>query len=188
MIFIQDYAFVITALKHTDLVHKVSLLSSLHLTFLSSLQRAILVKLFSLRVLSKTSRNAFIIGYAHIQSFKDCYFNHLAITYIDLAIAVNKTLKVPQSLFRGRLNIDEFEDGEIIHQPFGVVFQGKKIKGKLTKFLFQTNDIDRYTSNILLCINNCNKNNNEDKGEVRKINIWYVKIRKELLQILKRLA
>lgn len=90
------------------------------------------------------NRHAFILGYGQIKAFLDCYYEYLAITDIDLALAINKTSKVPQSLLKGMMNIDKFEDSEIIHQPFGVVFQGNNKKGKLIKVLFQVNDIERY--------------------------------------------
>lgn len=77
--------------------------------------------------------------------FLDCYHEHLAITDIDLAMAINKTAKVPQSLLKGRMNIDRFEDREIIHDAFGIVFQRKNKKITLMKFLFEVNDIKRYS-------------------------------------------
>lgn len=75
------------------------------------------------------NRKAFIIGYTHIKSFIDCNYGYLAVNNIDLAMADNKTSKVPQSLLKGRLNINEFEDGEIIHKAISVVFQGKNRRG-----------------------------------------------------------
>lgn len=85
---------------------------------------------------SETSKHAFVIGFGHINAFLDSYYEYLAITDIDLSLAINMTSNVPQSLLKGRMNIDEFEDSEIIHDPFGIVFQGKNKKGKPTKFLF----------------------------------------------------
>lgn len=37
----------------------------------------------------------FFIGYAHLKAFLDSYYDYLAIIDIDLALAMNKTLKVP---------------------------------------------------------------------------------------------
>lgn len=95
-------------------------------------------------------------------------------------------------MLKEKLNIDKFEDGKIIHKPFGVVFQGKNKKGKLTKFLFQVNNIEKYSSshflNILIRINNCKKNDNKDKAKIRKIIIWYMKIKRELLQAMKTIT
>ncbi|CAI9283452.1 unnamed protein product [Lactuca saligna] len=65
-----------------------------------------------------------------IKVFIDNYFACLAITDIELSMDVNKTSKVPQSLLKGKDNIGKFEDVEIIHQPFGVVFRGKTRMGR----------------------------------------------------------
>lgn len=64
----------------------------------------------------------YIVGYRHIKAFLDAYFSHLSLTDIDLSIAFNKNSKVPKALLKGKLNIEEYEDGEIIHKPLGVVF------------------------------------------------------------------
>lgn len=72
---------------------------------------------------AEENSDVFVLGYAHIKALLDCYYKYLAITDIDLSKAINKSSKVPQSLLKGKLNIDKFEDGEVIHTPFGVVFQ-----------------------------------------------------------------
>lgn len=71
---------------------------------------------------AEENRNVFVLGYAHIKAFVDCYYEYFSITDIHLSMAINKSSKVPQSLLRGKLNIVEFKDGEIIHKTFGVVF------------------------------------------------------------------
>lgn len=38
---------------------------------------------------------------------------------------INKRSKVPKALLKGEINIKDYEDGEIKHQPLGDVFQGK---------------------------------------------------------------
>lgn len=55
---------------------------------------------------AQENRNAFIIGFAHIKTFLDSYYDYLAIKYIDLAMAVNKTSKVPQSLLKEKMKIE----------------------------------------------------------------------------------
>lgn len=59
----------------------------------------------------KENRNAFVIGYAHIKAFIDCNYDYLVATDIDLAIAINKSSKVPKVLLKGKINIEKFEDG-----------------------------------------------------------------------------
>lgn len=135
--------------------------------------------------ITETNKDDFVNGFAYIKSFLDRYYDYLAIIVIDLSLAIKKTSKVPQSLLKGKLNIDDFEDTETIHQPRGVVFIGKNNRGKMAKFLFQVCDIERYTNsnytNLLIQINNCKKNDNEDKAKIRKTIQWYMEIRRELL-------
>lgn len=76
----------------------------------------------------KENCDALIIGYGHIKAFIDCYYSYLAEKDIDLAMTINKSSKVPKLFLRGNINIDEIEDGEIIHQLFWVVFQRKNNK------------------------------------------------------------
>lgn len=78
--------------------------------------------------LTEANMDAFILGFSDIKTFLDGYYEYLAIIDIDLALVVNKAAKMPQSLLKS-MNIDKFEDGVIIHQPFGMVFQGKNKKG-----------------------------------------------------------
>lgn len=110
----------------------------------------------------------YIIGYGHIKSFLDCYFAHLALKNVDLSTVFNKKSKVSKALLKGKLKIDDYEDWEIANQPLGVVFEGKNKKGGKKKFLFRTYDVERYSnlylSSILLRIENCKKNSNEDEA------------------------
>lgn len=94
--------------------------------------------------LTETNKDDFLIGFAHIKVFIDNYYDWIASTDIELTSAVNKPSKVPQSLLKGKINIDKYEDGQIINQPLGVVFQGKNKNGNLTKLLFQVSDLERY--------------------------------------------
>lgn len=76
-----------------------------------------------------------------------------------------------------------------ISSPFGVVFIEKEKKENNKKFLFCSDDVERYSnqqlSSILLRIKNCLLNDNEDKVEVRKIILWYMDIQKVFLQTVK---
>ena len=53
----------------------------------------------------KTNINGFILGFGHIKAFLDSYYEYLAITYINLAIVIKRTTKVPQALMKAILNI-----------------------------------------------------------------------------------
>ena len=85
--------------------------------------------------LTETNNGDFIIGFAHTMVFLDNYY--LEITNIELALAVKKPSKVPQSLPKGKINIDKYEDGEIINQDLGVVFRGNNRNGKMIFFCFK---------------------------------------------------
>lgn len=64
----------------------------------------------------------YIIGYGHIKIFLDRYYAYLALIKIDLSTSANKKLKVLNALLEGKINTDDYEDGEIINQPVGVFF------------------------------------------------------------------
>lgn len=112
----------------------------------------------------------------------------MALTNIDLSIIFNQK-KVPKVLLKGKISIKDYEDGEIIHDPFEVLFAGKAKKGNKKKFLFRTDDVERYSnqhlSSIMLRINNCERNENEDRVEIRKIILWYMEIQKVVVQTIK---
>lgn len=71
----------------------------------------------------------------------------------------NNVSKVPKELLKGKISIKDYEDGEIIQDPFGVVFNGKGKNGIKKKFLLRIDDVERYSnshhSSILLRNNNC---------------------------------
>ncbi|CAI9259193.1 unnamed protein product [Lactuca saligna] len=73
----------------------------------------------------ENNKDDLIISFAHIKFFIDNYYDFLEITDIELALTIKKPLKSPQSFLRGKININDYEPCEIIHQPLGVVFQGK---------------------------------------------------------------
>lgn len=53
-------------------------------------------------------------------------------TAVELALAMNKIMTVPQSLLKGPRSLKNYEDGEIVHKPLGVVFIGKNRNNKIT--------------------------------------------------------
>lgn len=74
-----------------------------------------------------------IIGYSHTKSFIYYYFPHLELTNFEFSTSSKKNPKFPNSILKGKMNIDDYEDGEIIMKPKGVVFQGKDMKGGKNK-------------------------------------------------------
>ncbi|CAH1446868.1 unnamed protein product [Lactuca virosa] len=122
----------------------------------------------------------YIHGYRYIKTFVDAYFADSEIIYIDLSTLFNQKSKVPTTLLKGNINLKDYKDGEIFHDPFGFVFIGKGKKGNKKKFLFHTDDVEMYSnqhlSRILLHINNCQRKENEDRAKFRKIIMWYMEI------------
>ena len=105
------------------------------------------VKILSTVDVSKlqvNNKDDFLIGFARIKVFIDNYYECLAVMNIELAMAVTRTSKVPQLTLKGLGSLKDHNDGEIIHKPLGVVFLGKNKNNKMTKFLFQVCDVERY--------------------------------------------
>lgn len=126
--------------------------------------------------LQANKKEDFVIGFAHIKLFINDYYDCLGMTDVELALAMNRTVTVPQSMLKGQGSLKNFEDGEICLKPLGVVFVGKNKNKKVTKFLFQVCDVERYMNsqymNLLVCLNNCMRNTTGDKDEVQKMIIW----------------
>ncbi|CAH1435832.1 unnamed protein product [Lactuca virosa] len=126
-------------------------------------------------------KTTYVLGYGHLKTFLDAYFAHLATIDIDLSTDFNISLRVPKPLLKGKISIKDFEYGEIMHDPLGYVFIRKGKKESRKKFLFRVDDVESYSNthltSILLHINNCQRNKNEDRAKIRKIIHWYMKIR-----------
>lgn len=67
-------------------------------------------------------KTQYIIGYSHTKSFIDYYFSHLALIYNGFANSFKKKPNVPKTILKGKENIDDYGDDEILSQPGGVVF------------------------------------------------------------------
>lgn len=76
-------------------------------------------------------------------------------------------------------------------KPLGIGFIGKNKKSNNTKFPFQVCDTERYTTphytNLMVRMNNCEKNNEKEKAEIRKVINWYAEIRRVIHQAAKML-
>ena len=98
---------------------------------------------------------------------------------------------MPQSLLKGVGSLKEFDDGEICVKSLGIVFVGKNKNSKNTKFLFRVEHVERYTNsryiNLLIRINNCKRNIEGDKADIRRTIVWYMEIRRVLHQATKML-
>lgn len=124
--------------------------------------------------LQGTSKEDNLLGLAHVKLSIDNYYHCLALTDVELALTMGKKITVPRSLLKSQANLKPYVDGEIYLKPHGIVFVGKNKKVKNTKFLFQACDVERCTTahytSLLVRMNNCKKNNDGDKAELKKGN------------------
>lgn len=127
--------------------------------------------------LQTVNKEYFIIGFKHLEVFIDGYYGALAETDIDMATTLGNKVSIPKSFIRDQSFLKNYEDGEISLKPMGIVFFGKNKKSIVTKFLFQMNDIEKYTSshytNLLIRMERCAKNSDKEKVEIKKMVNWY---------------
>ena len=128
-----------------------------------------------------------ILGLGHLKLFIDNYYDCLALIDIELAMSLGKEVSVQQSLVENKVELTAYVDGEICLKPYGIVFVGRGMNGRHSKFLFQENDVERYTTaqytNLIVHMNSCKKNYEEDKAEMRKIMNWNAKVQKTLHKV-----
>lgn len=141
-------------------------------------------KVVDVSKLQITSKEDFLIGFCHIKLFIDNYYSYRVLTYVELALAMEKQIIVPQSLMKIQAILKGFEDVEICLKPLGNAFIGKNKKGKNIKFLFQSCDGERYTyphyTNLIVRMNSCVKNNDGNKVEIKKIINQYAEVQRTI--------
>ncbi|CAI9287226.1 unnamed protein product [Lactuca saligna] len=107
-------------------------------------------------------------------------------TNLELTLEMGRQVIVPQSLLKGQTSLKKFENGEICVKLLGVVFVWKNQKDKITMFLFQVCDVEKYANsqytNLLVRIHNCKRNIEGDKTEIRITIGWHMEIRRVLHQ------
>lgn len=113
----------------------------------------------------------YVVGYAYLKTYIDCYFTHLGLSGYEISKTYNNPEKNPKTTIDD-VDFEKYEDVEILLKPFGVTFQGKKIKGKQRKHFFYINVKDMYSitnlTNLLFKIAKCKKIFDADRQEVRK--------------------
>ena len=124
------------------------------------------------------------LGLGHIKLFIDNYYDCLALADVELTFSMGKEITVPQLVLKIQADLKMYVDWEICMKQLGIFFVGKSKKGKQTKFLFQSCDVERYTTslytNLIVCMNSCKKNNEADKAELKKVKNWYAEILRTL--------
>ncbi|KAL7617007.1 hypothetical protein Lser_V15G03290 [Lactuca serriola] len=148
------------------------------------IQVALILKEMEENKFNRYDTNVFKFGFAHIKKFIDNYYDCLALTDEELASVRGKQVTVPWESTLSQIELKKYSDGEICLKPFGMVFAGKDTKGKPKKFLFKVSEIERYTTsqytNFIVHMNNCSKNNEGDRKELKKIITWYLEIRRTM--------
>ena len=131
--------------------------------------------------------DVFRFGFAHIKIFIDNYYDCLALTDEELASDLGRKVTVSWESTLPQTELMKYADGEICLKPFGMVFAGKDTKGKPKKFLFKVSEIERYTTsqytNFIVRMNNCTKNNEGDRKELKKIITGIQKSKEQCTQL-----
>ena len=72
-----------------------------------------------------------------------------------------------------------------------MVFSGRDTKGKPKKFLFKVSEVERYNSSqythFIVRMNNCKKNNEGDKKDLKKVISRYGEVRKTIHSAVQKL-
>lgn len=95
-----------------------------------------------------TNKKVYVIGYAYLKNYIDFYFAHLGLFDFEITKTYNKPEKNPKTTIDD-VDLEQYDDGEILLKALGVVFQGKKIKGKQKKHFFDTDVKDMYSTTNL---------------------------------------
>ena len=152
---------------------------------------ALLLKDKNSSYLREIEPDVFPLGVAHIKIFLENYYEFLALTDVELTTMKGLEVKLPMAPTKSQQEFKKYVDGEIFLKPFGMVFSGSDTKGKLKKFLFKVSEIERYTSaqytNFIVRMNNCKRNNEGDKKELKKVINWYSEVRKAIHSVVQRL-
>ena len=103
-------------------------------------------------------------------------------TDVKLSTVLGKEVKLAMEVTKSQAELKKYSNREICLKPLGLVFAGKDKNGKAKRFLFQANEVERYTTvqytKFMVRMNNCKKNNDGDKAELKKVMRWYTEIRR----------
>ncbi|KAL7607148.1 hypothetical protein Lser_V15G19426 [Lactuca serriola] len=155
------------------------------------IQVAMILKHMEENNLKGSETEVFKIGFAHVKTFIDNYFDCLALTDEELANVLGREVNVPWEETLSQSALSKYVVGEICLKPFGMVFSGRDTKGKPKKFLFKVSEIERYNSSqythFIVRMNNCKKNNEGDKKDLKKVISWYGEVRKTIHSAVQKL-
>ncbi|KAL7591219.1 hypothetical protein Lser_V15G33877 [Lactuca serriola] len=145
------------------------------------IQVALILKNMEENKLKGSETDVFKVGFVHVKTYIDNYFDCLALTDEELANVLGREVKVPWEDTLTQSALSKYVVGEICLKPFGMVFSGRDTKGKPKKFLFKASEIERYNSSqythFIVRMNNCKKNTEGDKKDLKKVISWYGEVR-----------
>ena len=155
------------------------------------IQVALILKHMEENKLKGSETDVFKVGFAHVKTYIDNYFDCLALTDEELANVLGREVKVPWEDTLTQSALSKYVVGEICLKPFGMVFSGRDTKGKPKKFLFKASEIERYNSSqythFIVRMNNCKKNNEGDKKDLKKVISWYGEVRRTIHSAIQKL-
>ncbi|KAL7602722.1 hypothetical protein Lser_V15G16687 [Lactuca serriola] len=155
------------------------------------IQVALILKHMEENKLKGSEADVFKVGFAYVKTYIDNYFECLARTDEELANVLGREVKVPWEDTLTQSALSKYVVGEICLKPFGMVFSGRDTKGKPKKFLFKASEIERYNSSqythFIVRMNNCKKNNEGDKKDLKKVISWYGEVRRTIHSAIQKL-
>ncbi|KAL7609165.1 hypothetical protein Lser_V15G10960 [Lactuca serriola] len=155
------------------------------------IQVALILKHMEENNLKGSETDVFKVGFAHVKTFIDNYFDCLALTDEELANVLGREVKVPWEETLTQSALSKYVVGEICLKPFGMVFSGRDTKGNPKKFLFKVSEIERYNSSqythFIVRMSNCKKNNEGDKKDLKMVISWYGEVRRTIHSAIQKL-
>ncbi|KAI3780166.1 hypothetical protein L2E82_10126 [Cichorium intybus] len=123
----------------------------------------------------------------HLMGFLNNYLLRFAKNNMELCSYYQQPLGTPPITV---LNISKFKNGEILDEPYGVVFKGPRNETEVTVKFFEVDYIDLHPSSFISSIkhhvNPCPANSYEKKKRFIDHMSWWLVVRKTLKRAYKR--
>ncbi|KAI3708821.1 hypothetical protein L2E82_38300 [Cichorium intybus] len=123
----------------------------------------------------------------HILGFLNNYLLRFAKQDLELCSYYRQPLNTPPVVVR---NIARFKNGEILDEPYGVVFKGLRNETEVTIKFFEIYYIglhpSSFISGMISRVNACHANSTEKKKNFIDHMNWYLRVRKTLKRAYKR--
>ncbi|KAI3679592.1 hypothetical protein L2E82_51130 [Cichorium intybus] len=123
----------------------------------------------------------------HILGFLNNYLLRFAKHDIELCSYYKQLVNTPPVVVR---NISRFKNGEILDEPYGVVFKGLRNENEVMIKFFEIDYLGLHPSSFILGmiphVNACHVNSEEKKKKFMDYMNWYLAVRKTLKRTYKR--